>query len=140
ERNRADDVARRRELVAQQLDRVRLVEDLRLEVSPGRQVEVGVRWPRVAIDAAVLAAAVRIDRLTEADVGRLVARDDRARGVDVQLGARSCGNVAGLQRRVERIAVWLSFATREPAVLVRKRSSALDFHACRPRLSLRSAR
>src|SRR5713226_6035432 len=36
---------------------------------------------RVAVDAAVLAAAVRVDRLLEADVGRVVARDNRARAL-----------------------------------------------------------
>src|ERR1700687_5801409 len=35
--------------------------------------------PRQAVDAAVLAAAIRIDRLLERNVRRVVARDDRAR-------------------------------------------------------------
>src|SRR5688572_28599959 len=42
--------------------------------------------PRVAVDAAVLAAAVRVDRLREADVGRVVMRDDRARALDRHAG------------------------------------------------------
>ena len=37
---------------------------------------------RVAVNAAVLAAAVRIDRLRETDVGRVVVRDDGARAFD----------------------------------------------------------
>src|SRR6185369_12033122 len=44
--------------------------------------EIGMGRPRVAVDAAVLAAAIRIDRLRERDVWRLVAGDDRARCVD----------------------------------------------------------
>src|SRR5581483_11464116 len=45
-------------------------------------LEVGVARPGVAIDAAVLAAAVGIDGLREADVGRVVVRNDRARALD----------------------------------------------------------
>src|SRR5258706_6962892 len=41
--------------------------------------------PRVAVDAAVLASPVGIDRLREADVRRVVARDDRARALDRDL-------------------------------------------------------
>jgi len=42
--------------------------------------------PREAVDAAVLAAAIGIDRAVEADVGRVVAGDDLARGVDRNRG------------------------------------------------------
>ena len=62
---------------------------------------VGVRRPRVAVDAAVLAPLVGIDRLRERDVGRLVARDDRARALDRHRradwrgGASSAGRRAG---------------------------------------------
>ena len=41
-----------------------------------------MRRPGVAVDAAVLASLVRIDRLRERDVGRIVAADDRARRHD----------------------------------------------------------
>ena len=54
-----------------------------------------MRGPRVAVDAAVLAAVVRIDRLRERDVRRVVARDDRARLLDRH---------RGLQRR-QRVVV-----------------------------------
>ena len=66
-------VARLRELGAQQRGGVGLGEELRLEIEARREVEVRVRRPRVAVDAAVLAALVRIDRLRERDVGRIVA-------------------------------------------------------------------
>src|SRR5882757_6655441 len=46
--------------------------------------------PRKAVDAAMLAAAIGIDRAVEADIGRVVAGDHLARGVD--------GN-GGLERR-----------------------------------------
>ena len=101
ERDRVAHVAALRELRAQQLRRVGLREELRLEVEARRQVEVRVRRPRVAVDAAVLAALVRIDRLRERDVGRIVARDDRARALDrhgrAELGRRVvvAGSAAG---------------------------------------------
>ncbi len=82
ERDRVAHVARLRELGAQQLGGVGLGEELRLEIEARRQVEIRVRRPRVAVDAAVLAALVRVDRLAERNVGRIVARDDRARGLD----------------------------------------------------------
>src|SRR5438067_10230665 len=40
--------------------------------------------PRIAVDAAMLAAAIRVDRAVEADIGRVVAGDDRPRRVDRQ--------------------------------------------------------
>ncbi len=77
------DVDRRRlvgaagERFAQALRGVDLGDDLRLEVEPGREVEVAVRRPGEAVDAAVLAAAVRVDREVEVEVGRVVAGEDR---------------------------------------------------------------
>src|SRR6185437_5454941 len=41
-----------------------------------RQAHVGVGRPRVAVDAAVLAAAVGVDRGGEADVGAVVSCND----------------------------------------------------------------
>ena len=77
------DVTTLAELLAQQRDRIALGEDLRLEIETGRKVQVRMRRPRVAIDAAVLTAAIGVDRLLEADVGRIVVRNDRARLLDV---------------------------------------------------------
>ena len=59
-----------------------------LEVEPRRQVQIAVRGPGVAIDAAMLAAAIRVDRQVEPDVGRVVARQDRSNRLldDVRLG------------------------------------------------------
>ena len=78
-------VFRRGELRREQLGGVGLEQDLGLEIEAGREAEIGVGRPREAVDAAVLAAAIGIDRAVEADVGRGVARDDGARGV-----ARQC--------------------------------------------------
>ena len=79
-------VARRRQLLLQQRRRIRLHEQLGFEIEPGRQAEIGVGRPREAIDAAVLAAAIGIDRAVEGDVRRLVAGDDLARRVDRHRG------------------------------------------------------
>src|SRR5207253_1065912 len=67
--------ARRGKLAAEQLRSVFLDEDLRLEVQAGGEAEVFMIGPRVAIDATVLAAAVRIDAGVEADVGAVVGGD-----------------------------------------------------------------
>src|SRR5947199_347087 len=66
-------------LGAQQLGGVGFGEELGLEVEAGRKLQVGMPWPLVAVNAAVLAAAVGIDRRDKADVGRVVVREDRAR-------------------------------------------------------------
>ena len=67
------------ELFAQQLRRIFLDEDFGFKIQAGGEAEVFMRRPRVAVDAPVLAAAIRVDRLVEMDVGRVVARDDALR-------------------------------------------------------------
>ncbi|MNS78298.1 hypothetical protein D3C72_1119030 [compost metagenome] len=62
--------------LAQLFGRVGLGEQPGFEVEPRRQVEVGVRGPRKAVDAAVLAAAVRVQRDVERNIRRRVARQD----------------------------------------------------------------
>jgi len=87
-------VARLRQLRAQHFRQVGLGAQLRFEIQPRRQIQVAVRRTREAIDAAVLAAAVRIQRLLERDVGRVVVRDHAARTLFGHLGARTrCGFV-----------------------------------------------
>ena len=66
--------------------RARLVKDAGLEIEAGRQAEIGVARPGIAIDAAVLAAAIRVDRAVKPDIRRVVAGDDRARRIDAELG------------------------------------------------------
>ena len=70
QRDRLAAVARMGQLAAQQFGGIGLGEQPGLEIEAGRQVEVRVRGPRVAVDAAVLAALVGVDRLRERDVGR----------------------------------------------------------------------
>ena len=74
--------------VAQQLGRAVLDEDFGLEVEPGREAQVLVRRPGVAVAAAVGAAAVGVDAVAEADVGAVVLGDDRLRLVGQILGRR----------------------------------------------------
>ncbi len=101
ERDRVAAVTGFRQLRAQQRRGIGLGEELRLEIEAGREIEIGVRRPRVAIDAAVLAALVGIDRLRERDVRRIVAADDRARGLDPHDGLqrRRGGFVIGRRTR-----------------------------------------
>ena len=89
ERDRPAGVALLAQLGREQRRRLRLVEDAGLEIEAGRQAEIGVARPRIAIDAAVLAAAIRVDRAVEADIGRVVAGDDRARRIDAETSSRA---------------------------------------------------
>ncbi len=119
-------VARRRQFALQQFRRVRLHEQFGFEIEPRRQAEIGVRRPREAIDAAVLAAAIGIDRTVERNVGRVVAGDDLAGGVDRH---------RGLERR--------QFVERLPAVVEGDARQRLETagrirHVPRPRRRSRS--
>ena len=95
-----------RQLPAQQLHRVALGDDLRFKIEAGRQVQVAVRRPRVAVDAAVLAAPVGVERLAEVDVRRVVRGDEAARFFPGHLGARQRRRlfVAALPAVVEALA------------------------------------
>src|SRR5207247_5573553 len=53
------------------------------------KAEVLVRRPRVAIDAAVLAAAIRIDTRLKPDVGTVVGSDDGTSIIAQELGGRA---------------------------------------------------
>src|SRR5262249_57848243 len=53
--------------------------------------EILVRGARVAVHAAVFTAAVRVHARVEADVGAVVGRDDRARGIGEELRRRAQG-------------------------------------------------
>ena len=68
ERNRAADVPLFSQLLGEQRGGVRLIEESALEIEAGRQAEIGMTRPCVTINAAVLAATVRIDRTVEADI------------------------------------------------------------------------
>src|SRR5438132_1595481 len=82
DRNRARLIVWRGKLALEQFRRLRLHEQLGFEIEPRREPEIGVGRSRETIDAAVLAAAIGIDRTIEADIGRIVAGDDLARRID----------------------------------------------------------
>ena len=76
-RNRLAAIGRARQLRAQQPGRVALGEQPGLEIQPRRQAPIRIARPRIAIHAAMLATVVRVDRLVERNVRRLIARNDR---------------------------------------------------------------
>ncbi len=101
DRDHARLVIRRRQFLFQQRRRVGLGEQLGFEIEPRRQAEEGVGRPRETVDAAVLAAPVGIDRAVEADIGRVVAGDDLARGVERDRGLERRQFVEALPAVVE---------------------------------------
>ena len=78
-------VGRIGQLALEQRRGIRLCVELGLEVESCRMSQITVRRPREAVDAAVLASPVGIDRAVERDVGAIVARDDRTRRLFVHL-------------------------------------------------------
>src|ERR1700738_2225217 len=82
----AGNIIRCRELALQKLRGIRLGKQFGFEIKPGRESEIGVRRPGEAIDAAVLATAIRIDGAIERDIGRVIAGDDPAGGIDRHRG------------------------------------------------------
>jgi hypothetical protein len=103
-RDRARRVVRSRQFFAEQFRRVRLHEQLRLEIEARRHAVIGVRRPREAIDAAVLAAAIGIDRAVETEIGGFVPRDDLSRALFALDGLESRQVVERLPAIVERNA------------------------------------
>ena len=58
-----------------------------LEIEAGREIKPGMGRAGEAVDAAMLAAPIGIDRAVEGNVGRLIAGDDAARPFHLYLGA-----------------------------------------------------
>src|SRR3979409_658658 len=58
--------------------------------------------PREAVDAAMLAAPVGVDRPIEADIGRVVAGNDLARGIDGDRGLERRQFIEALPAVIER--------------------------------------
>ncbi len=73
-RDRSRRVIRPGERFAQQVCRAGFGEQPGFEIEPRRQIVIGVRGAGEAIDTAVLAAVVGVDRAVEKDVGRLIER------------------------------------------------------------------
>ena len=102
DRDHARLVILRRQFLFQELRRIGLGEQFRFEVEPRRQAEERVGRPRKAVDAAMLAAPVGVDRTVEADIRRVVAGDDLARGIDRDSGLERRQFVETLPAVVER--------------------------------------
>ena len=128
DRDRLRTVARLRERLPKEPRRVALDVQPTLEVEPGRVPEPRVTRSREAVDAAVLAAAVGIDRAIEMQVRRLVARDQRARGVLAPDGARACRSrrlVLVVGRRVPAVVDVDAGQRLEAAARVGERATTL---------------
>ena len=67
-----------RQFSAQQISGLTLCVQTSLKIKTGRVPEVSMRGPCKAVNAAVLASAIGIDRTVKVDIRRLVARDDCA--------------------------------------------------------------
>jgi hypothetical protein len=84
------------------------------KVQPRRQVMIGMRRPRITINAAMLTAAIRIDRFIEGDVGRVVARKDRPGAFNRYRGAQRRHIAIQLVARVQPISIGLPRIEIEP--------------------------
>jgi hypothetical protein len=113
-----------RQLRAQHRGDVALGDDLRFEVQPRRHVQVAVGRPRVAVDAAVLAAPVGIDRSVEVDVRRIVGADHAACVFPDHFGPR--GRSLGLLDRAPAVVVIEALVLLEAVRQPRGRAAALD--------------
>src|SRR6185295_14176141 len=97
--------------MAQTLGGIHLGEKLGFKVHAGGEAGVGVGGPGIAIGAAMLAAAVGIDRAVEGNVRRVVPGDD---------GLHDLGENLGLERRqrferVPSVVEQVSAVLLEPA-------------------------
>src|SRR5690606_13921146 len=86
------------------------------------------RGAREEVDTAVVTAAVGIDRLVEADVGRIVAADDAARALlgHYRIQARLSGLVGQRGQPVPAVVLQPRRALGEAAVHERGRAAAAD--------------
>ncbi len=73
--------APRGQRLAQQLGRVALHHDPALEIEARAETKIFVGRSRVAVDAAVFASAIRIQRILEADIRAVVPAEDRLAAV-----------------------------------------------------------
>ncbi len=71
---------------------IRFVKQLGFKIEPGRKAVVGVCRAGKAVDAAMFAAAIGIDRAVERHVGRGIAGDDGAGGIGGHRRDDLCGH------------------------------------------------
>ena len=104
ERDRADAMAGLSQFGAQNLDSVGFGVDFRFEIDARRQAQIRVRRAREAIHAAVLAAAVGIERQAVRNVGRFVRRQNAFGGVMADFGDRNLDRRRRIPAVVKRVA------------------------------------
>src|SRR5450830_596951 len=114
------------QLLLQHIGGVGLGNQFGFEIQPRRQVPIGMAGPRIAVDAAMLTPAIRIDRAIERQVRRVVARDDGLGRFDTHFGALG-------RRHFLMPAVVLDHADggRETIVQVGRRAPATGRQRCR---------
>ena len=141
-RDRARLVAGLGQRFGKQLRRVGLGEQLAFEIEAGRQIKVSVCGPGEAIDAAMLAPPVSVDRTVEADVGRLVEAEDRARMLDGHFRAQLGGGAVDVLALVPPVAIGFMRGEAEARGYVAAlRSSAFDpFHGAEHRANMDKSR
>ncbi len=113
EHDRPRHVAGPRQLRLQPLRQVGFEQQPGLKIEAGREADIGVGGPGVAVDAAVLAAPVRVERAVEAQVWAFVEGERRAAFLADQLRR-------GPRRLLAPIAV-----QRAPAIVERLRRARL---------------
>ena len=111
EGDRLRHVALHRELPLQQLGRVRLVEQLRLEIDARRKAHIGMVGPGEAVDATMLAAAIGIDRAIERQVRRSIPCQDAACALGKIFRRQAPDRVIRSPAVVERLALRRLVAT-----------------------------
>ena len=124
ERHRPRHVAGPAKLLFQKRRQVGLDVEQRLEVETGRVPEIGMGRPGVAIDAAMLAAAVGVDGAVEADIRRAVPGDRRAGAVPEQ-GGRQRREVGQVLDRAPAVVEGLPRGRLEPHRRVGQRPAPL---------------
>jgi hypothetical protein len=123
-------VARVAELLLQQRGGVDLGVQLGLEIEAGGVAQIAVRWAGEAIDAAVLAAAVGVDRLIEADVRAVIAGNDALGDFLAHVGLEGFQIAQALPTVVEGLALLVLVAA--DAVGARAAAApAFCIHECR---------
>lgn len=108
-------IAGTRQFAFQQFGQIRLEHQPGLEIEAGRHADIGMRRARIAVDAAMLATAVWVQRAVEADIRALVPR---------HRGFRPLGDELGRQGR--QLAEF--GGQRAPAIVPRFRPRGLVAH------------
>ena len=125
--NRRDPVGLRRQLPPQNLRRLGSRHQFGLEIQPRREPQIGMGRPREAIDAAMLAAPVRVDRPVERQIGRAVVGDQPPRPLLAHPGAQHRQLLLPRPAVIHRLAQM----RLEPARVIAQRRPAPDPESCR---------